>query len=229
MTGRNAPTPRTLRALLMLLRLRICPYIGIDMSGKNLSERLLLELAPIFMCTNVFARSRYEWARDNDLLSEGLYTLPAPHGDTFREMIDCPAVLARLPWCGKKRLLVTSMHCDKTKRSDHLPRQAGDTHSTKTTCKTIAFPQDHGCGLYTGGDAGRANAAEGKRPAAHTRRSERVTQRVPACPFQRFLNSSRNTPRDRWQQQFYAQKLDRCFFCTEICCLHTDQVSLRVV
>ena len=34
----------------------------------------------------------YEWARDNNRLSEGIYTLPPPHGDAFREMIDCPAV-----------------------------------------------------------------------------------------------------------------------------------------
>ena len=28
----------------------------------------------------------YEWARDNDRLKDGIYRLPSPYGDPFREM-----------------------------------------------------------------------------------------------------------------------------------------------
>ena len=186
MTGRNAPTPRTLRALLILLRTRICPYIGIDMSGKNLSERLLLELAPIFMCANVFARSRYEWARDNDLLSEGLYTLPAPHGDTFREMIDCPAVLARLPWCGKKRLLVTS--CIVTKQNEAIICQdrLGTHIVLKQLVKRLRFRRIMGAGFTQAGMPGVRTLQKGNgRQLIHAGLNESHKEYLPA-PFNAF-------------------------------------------
>ena len=98
-----------------------------------------------------------------------------------------------------------------------------DRLGTHIVLKQLAFPQDYGCRIYTGRDAGRANTAEGKRPPAHTRRTQRVTQRVPpSAPFNSFEFFKR-TSKDRWQQQFYAQKLNRCFFGTENCCTHSSR------